>query len=190
MATRKRRRRRHTKARRNPGVALRSNRPARRRRSYRRNPPFSVGGIVGRLTDAGKGAAFMVGGEAATRYVRKNLLGMADGQTVSTLTDAGIGIGLGIGVEKALGRQAGRDATAGVFAYILRSIAKQLGITALSGVLGDAGGGARYVVKNGKLVPALGAYAGRGTGAGRLAGYAGRGSGSLTGDSTMDRVYG
>lgn len=156
-----------------------------------------MGGIVGRLTDAGKGALFMVGGEAATRYVRSKLLNMADpvanaaGVTpvdvVGSLADAGIGIGLGIGVEKALGRQAGRDVTAGAFASILRRVARSLGITTLSGVLGDAGGGGtRYVMHNGRLVPQLSGYAGRGNG--RLAGYQGRAS--LTGDRTLDQAYG
>lgn len=144
-----------------------------------------MGGIVGRLTDAGKGALFMVGGEAATRYVRKNLLGMADGQTVSTLTDAGVGIAAGLGAERVFGRQAGRDVTAGVFASIIRGIAKNLGLPVLASVLGDAGGGSRYVVRNGKLVPALAGYTGRGNG--RLAGYTGR---SLTGDRDMDVAYG
>lgn len=195
MATRKRRRRRHTssKRRRNPPTraasSLRSN--PRRRRHYRRNPSFSVGGITNRITDAGKGALFMVGGEAATRYVRSVILKRPDGQTTSSLLDAGIGVGLGMAAERVVGRQAGRDVTAGVFAYLLRGIAKQLGVAQLTAVLGDPSGVRRFVVRNGRVVPVggggrLAGYVGRGNGA--MAGYVGRGNGanaSLSGEEDL-----
>lgn len=134
----------------------------------------------------------MVAGEGATRYVRKDLLGMADGATISTLADAGIGIAAGMGAEKVLGRQAGRDVTAGVFAYILRSIAKQLGVAKLTEVLGDSGGGShRYIVQDGRLIKApLAGYVGRGSAHDRLAGYTGRGNGmTLSGEQESDLGY-
>lgn len=177
MAKRKRRSRHARRARRNPAVAVyRSNPRTRRRRRFRSNPPFSVNGVVGRITDAGKGALFMVGGEGGTRFIRRDVLHMADGETMSSVADAAVGIALGIAAEKVVGRQAARDVTAGAFAYILRTLAKQLGIAKVNEILGDSnGGGRRYVVRGGRMVP-LSGYPGRGDG--RLAGYPGRGNGT------------
>jgi hypothetical protein len=173
MAKRKRRKSSRRRARRNPAAAVARSNPRHRRRRARRNPPFRMGGIVGRITDAGKGALFMVGGEATTRFIRHDLLKMADGQTMSTVADAGVGVALGMLAERFVGRQAARDMTAGALAYIARSVAKQLGITKLNEILGDAGV-RRFTVRNGKLVPLAG-YPRNGNA--RLAGYV-RGNGS------------
>jgi hypothetical protein len=191
MARRKRRRstaRRQTKRRSRRSVVVYSA-PRRRARRYRRNPGggFSVGGVINRVKDAAVGAVCVVGGEAGTRFIRGNLLGMADGETLSSVAELAIATGLGMVGERFIGRQIARDVTVGGFAAVLRGVAKQTGIPMLGEVLGDyGGGGRRYRVVDGRFVP-LNGYPPRSA----LNGYVGTGGGmsTLSGEQEEELGY-
>jgi hypothetical protein len=161
MAARKKRRRRYTRRastrRRRRSVTVASNPPRRRRarrRYTRRNPPaFSVGGVINNVMDVGKGALCVLGGEAGTRWIRSDLLGMDDGETLSSITDFAIGTGLGLLTQRFLGRQAARDLAVGAYAYVGRTIARQLGSDKVTELLGDGGPPMhRFELRDGRLV--------------------------------------
>lgn len=166
MASKRKRRRRSTARRHhasNPPAAKR--RRSTRRRTYRRNP-FGGRGLVGQVTNLAKegviGGVTVVAGEAATRLVRGRVLGMAAGQTLSSVAEAGIAVAGGLVVERMFGRQAGRDFVVGGVAGILRATAKQLGVPFVADALADDGG--RIILPRNRAVagyvrgPGLGSY--------------------------------
>lgn len=134
-------------------------------------------------------AVTIVAAEGTTRLIRtrafKNLL---EGSAAASFADFAIGTGLGIAAEMTLGRQVGSDVAAGVYASILRRMAKQAsggkpGL--LNDALGDASG-RNYVIRDGKMIP-LGAYVGSGQQR-QLGSWAGAGAPSALGDETTDEL--
>jgi hypothetical protein len=152
--------------------------------------PLTVRGATSRLTGAGMRAVTLVAAEGTARIIRtrvfKNLL---EGSAAASFADFGIGTALGIGAEMALGRQVGSDVAAGVYASILRRMVKQAsggkpGI--IQDALGDAGGGTKFVMRDGRLVP-LGSYVGTGAQK-QLGSWVGAGAPSALGDETTDEL--
>lgn len=183
MATKKRRRRRTTARRpskrrtRRRSVTVHAN-PARRRRrrvSYRRNPGFSVKGVINRVKEGAIGGVAVVGGEMVTRAIRKKVLTnfvsptstvLADGTMTAAAADIAIATGVGIVAERFVGRQIASDVLKGGFASVIRQFAKDMGVQAIKDVLSD--GGPRILPAGRRYLPRVNGYGQR-----AIAGYVG-----------------
>lgn len=150
--------RRRRRRRRNPGTAVvryASNAPRRRRRRrtsnpftaarrFRRNPSFSVRGMLRQAEDAAKTAVQIVGGKIATRVVRNYIPGgkPAPGAALSPVQ---IGIELGAATlvgylaSMFLGNRVGANAMAGGFVGVLESVIKTYKVPVAADALGDDG---------------------------------------------------
>lgn len=177
MATRKRRasssphkrRRRRSSSSRTAVVVARSN-PPRRRRHARRNPPFSIGGIVNRATAGAVGGAVILATEVGTKLARSRLLGMPAGTITAGLTEAGVGLGASVLGEKFVGPRVAQLIADATFASIFRTTVKQLGISAVNDVLSDTP--KAFAIRNGRVVRRGGAVNGY-VGGARLGQYVG-----------------
>jgi hypothetical protein len=131
-APRRRRRRRRTS---NPFTAA---------RRFRRNPSFSVRGMLRQAEDAAKTAVQIVGGKIATRVVRNYIPGgkPAPGAALSPVQ---IGIELGAATlvgylaSMFLGNRVGANAMAGGFVGVLESVIKTYKVPVAADALGDDG---------------------------------------------------
>lgn len=145
---RRRRRRRNTAAttnprrrrrrRRNPAttVAATAN-PRRRRRRHivhrarsyrrRRNPGFSVRGIVREMKDAGMLAGQVVAGKAITRIVRARVVPASKkGTYFQVVAELGVATLLGYGAGMAFGQRVGANVMAGGYVGAIESLIHQI----------------------------------------------------------------
>jgi len=140
------RRRRRTRRRRNPVTAISNPRRRRRRRSggYRRNPSFSVRGILAQAKAAGFTAVQIVGGKVATRIVRNYIPGgkPAAGQPLTPmqiLIELGAATLVGYAGSMFLGARVGANLMAGGFVGVVESLVKTYQIPLAADALADDG---------------------------------------------------
>jgi hypothetical protein len=149
MAANPRRRRRRSVRRRNPVMAV--NRRRRRRsvfsvsrRRYRRNPRFSVRGIIGQAQTAAVTAVQIVGGKVATRVIRNYIPGgkPVPGQPLTPtqiLIELGAATAVGYLGSMFLGAKMGANFMAGGFVGVVESLVKTYKIPIAADALGDDG---------------------------------------------------
>lgn len=145
----RRRRRRH---RRNAVTFLNPRRRRRgvSRRRFRRNPSFSVRGILRKVQDAAVTGAQIVAGKVATRYVRNFIPGgkPTPGTALTwmqVLIELAAATAVGYVGEMVMGSRAGANLMAGGYAGVIESLIKKYGADATSALkpvsdaLGDDG---------------------------------------------------
>lgn len=167
MAKRRKRRGRR-RARTNPPVARKRRRRAtitarrrRRRGGYRRNPGFSVRGLVGQLKEGAQGAAGVLVGKAATNLVASRVPLPQDG-IAGLAVKAGIGLAIGYGASRVAGAKFGQYVLIGALLGPVETAVRMLNIPVLNQALGDdfteiAGVGAYPELGGVGSYPALGA---------------------------------
>jgi hypothetical protein len=164
MARRKRHRRNPRRRSHRRRALVRRNDPGlrrhrRRHRRYRRNPAFSVGGVMKQATQGVKDAAAIVVGKAATRAV-SNLIPIGTNTgVIGAVKQVLVAVGVGYGASKLVKRgEFARFVTAGGIAGALETIVKSLNIPIISTNLGD---GAEYSAVGGgnsAMLPGMSAY--------------------------------
>lgn len=146
--------RRRRRRRRNPATAAVASNPRRRRRRrtvhsfarrrYRRNPSFSVRGVIGQAKRAGVTAIQIVGGKVATRVIRNYIPGgkPTPGQAL-TPTQIAIELGaatvVGYLASMFLGAGVGANFMAGGFVGVVESLVKTYKVPIAADALGDDG---------------------------------------------------
>lgn len=139
------RRRRRRRFRRNAVTFLNPGRRRRHsRRRFRRNPSFSVRGILSRAKDAAVTGVQIVAGKAVTRVVRNLIPGgkPAAGQGLSwmqVLIELASATLVGYAGEMFLGTRAGTNLMAGGFAGVVESMVKMYKVPIVADALGDDG---------------------------------------------------